>query len=1084
MSQAYPVTARLSAPRHLCIPSLLADYARRTPDALAILAPGRVPLTYGRLQQHMDDVLQMLHVLGLGRHARIAVVLPNAPEMAVAFLAVAAGATCVPLNPACGMSEFDLYFTGLHAQAVMVQAGMDSPARAMAHAHGLRIIELSPVLEAEAGIFTLAGEPSADVAYREYAQSADVALVLSTSGTTARPRFVPLTHTAVCTAAYDMGMALALVESDRLLNVMPLFHGHGLIATLLASLTAGASVVCTPGFDSSRFFAWMTEFRPTWYSAVPTIHQAILGRAALNREAIASCPLRLIRSSSAALPPQVLTELERVFQAPVIEAYGMTEVPSIACNPLPPRPRKTGSVGVATGPEVAIMDDRGILLPAEQTGEVVVRGVSVMQGYDNDPVATRHAFSHGWLRTGDQGFLDTEGYLFITGRFKEIINRGGEKIAPQEVDDVLMDHPAVAQAVTFAVPDARLREEIAAAVVLRQHATATERDLRQFVATRLADFKVPRRVLIVEELPQGPIGKLQRLGLVDKLGLVAPQQTEPTRQPDDTAPRTLVEEMLVGLWTQVLGLACVGIHDDFFQAGGDSLLVLQLLSRIRDALHVEVPLLTFFEAPTVTNLARYIEAAQQVAQGRPAPPIMPIPRDRPMPMSIAQEQLWRLDQTLPGTALFNVLYAMRLTGTLSVAALEQSCNEILRRHEALRTTFAVVEGQPVQVITPPPYLTLTVQDLQALPETERDGAAQRLARDEVQKPFDLTQGLLLRVRLLRLGEQEHILLLTMHHIISDAWSLGVFMRELAVLYTAFCAGNPSPLPELSIQYADFAYWQRQWRRSDAIAAQLAYWQEQLRAPLPVLALPTDRPRGTALSFRTALQTLVLPEELSAALKALSWQEGSTLFMTLLAAFKVLLYGYTSQEDLCLGTLVANRHRQEGEGLIGLFVNTVLLRTNLGGNPTFREVLRRVRQTTLAAYAHQDLPFEDLVQILEHEQHRQRRSLCQGMFILQNAMRQPAKLSDLTLSFIGADESVGELGLTVTAFDIVLTLWESPQGLAGSCIYKTTLFDATTINQLLEDYQRVLKRIIIQPEQPLSTFGSPSGERAAAREHSS
>jgi acyl-CoA synthetase (AMP-forming)/AMP-acid ligase II/aryl carrier-like protein len=1084
MSQAYPVTPRHNAPRHLCIPSLLADYAERTPDALAILAPERAPLTYGRLQQHMDDVLQMLHVLGLGRHDRIALVLPNGPEMAVAFLAVAAGATCVPLNPACGMSEFDLYFTGLHAQAVIVQAGMDSPARAMAHAHSLRIIELSPVLEAEAGIFTLTGEQPADVVHREYAQSADVALVLSTSGTTARPRFVPLTHTAVCTAAHDMGVALALVESDRLLNVMPLFHGHGLIATLLASLTAGASVVCPPGFDSSRFFAWMTEFHPTWYSAVPTIHQAILGRAALHRETIASYPLRLIRSSSAALPPQVLTELERVFHAPVIEAYGMTEVPSIACNPLPPRPRKTSSVGVATGPEVAIMDDRGNLLPAGESGEVVVRGVSVMQGYDNDPLATRNAFTHGWLRTGDQGFLDTEGYLFITGRFKEIINRGGEKIAPQEVDDVLMDHPAVAQAVTFAVPDARLREEIAAAVVLRQHAAATERDLRQFVATRLADFKVPRRVLIVEELPQGPIGKLQRLGLVDKLGLVAPKQAEPTRHPDDTAPRTLIEEMLVGLWTQVLDLACVGIHDDFFQVGGDSLLVLQLLSRIRDALHVEVPLLTFFEAPTVASLALHIETAQQAAQGMPAPPIVPIPRDGPVPMSIAQEQLWRLDQALPGTALFNVLYTMRLTGTLMVTALEQSCNEILRRHEALRTTFAVVEGQPVQVITPPPCLTLMVQDLRALPETERDGEAQRLAREEVQKPFDLTQGLLLRVRLLRLGEQEHVLLLTMHHIISDAWSLGVFMRELAVLYTAFSAGSPSPLPELSIQYADFAYWQRQWRRSEAIAAQLAYWQEQLHAPLPILALPTDRPRGTALSFRTALQTLVLPEELSAALKTLSWQEGSTLFMTLLAAFKVLLHGYTGQEELCIGTLVANRNRQEVEGLIGLFVNTVLVRTNLGGNPTFREVLRRVRKTTLAAYAHQDLPFEDLVQTLEHEHHLQRRSLCQGMFILQNAMRQPAKLSDLTLSFIGADESVGELGLTVTAFDIVLTLWESPQGLAGSCIYKTTLFDAATINQMLEDYQRVLKHIIVQPEQSLSTFGSPSGERVEAREHGS
>jgi Condensation domain len=315
------------------------------------------------------------------------------------------------------------------------------------------------------------------------------------------------------------------------------------------------------------------------------------------------------------------------------------------------------------------------------------------------------------------------------------------------------------------------------------------------------------------------------------------------------------------------------------------------------------------------------------------------------------------------------------------------------------------------------------------------------------------------------------LLIIMHHIISDGWSLGVLMRELAVLYHAFSTGSPSPLAELSIQYADFAHWQHQWRRSEAMASQLAYWQQQLRAPLPVLELPTDRPRGATLSFRTERQTLVLPEELSAAIKHLSRRQGNTLFMTLLAAFKVLLYSYTGQDDLCIGTLVANRQRQEVEGLIGLFVNTVLLRTDLSGNPTFREVLRRVRETTLAAYAHQELPFEDLVQTLERERHLQRRSLCQVMFVLQNAIWQPPQLSDLTLSLIGADESTGEPGLTATTCDIVLHVWDKPQGLAGACIYKTILFDAATINQMLEDFQRVLEAIVVQPEQPLSTFSA-------------
>jgi acyl-CoA synthetase (AMP-forming)/AMP-acid ligase II len=427
----------------------------------------------------MDDVLQMLRAMGLGRNDRIALVLPNSPEMAVAFLVLSASVTCMPLNPACGASEFDVSLSALHAKAVIVQAGIDSPARAVAQAHGLQSIELCPVVEAEAGLFRLTSETHADVVQEGFAQPSDVALVLSTSGTTARSRGVPLTHTAVCAAAHDMGAALALVDHDRLLNVMPLFHGHGLIATTLASLTAGASVVCPPGFDASRFFPWMAEFRPTWYSAVPTIHQAILGHAVEHREIIARCPLRFIRSSSAALPPQVLAELEQVFHAPVIEAYGMTEVPSIACNPLPPRRRKTGSVGVATGPQVAIMDEAGTLLPAGQTGEIVVNGVSVMLGYDNDPVATRKAFTHGWFRTGDQGFFDTEGYLFITGRFKEIINRGGEKIAPWEVDEILMDHPAVAQAITYAVPHPRLGEDIAAAVVLHQDATVTASHIRR-----------------------------------------------------------------------------------------------------------------------------------------------------------------------------------------------------------------------------------------------------------------------------------------------------------------------------------------------------------------------------------------------------------------------------------------------------------------------------------------------------------------------------------------------------------------------------------------------------------------------------
>jgi acyl-CoA synthetase (AMP-forming)/AMP-acid ligase II/acyl carrier protein len=572
---------------HGSLSQVLAEQAARIPDAPALLAPDRAPLTYSRLSRHIDDVVQTLHAMGLGRNDRIALVLPNGPEMAVASFAVAAGATCVPLNPAYSAHEFATYLAHLHPKMLIVQEGLDSPVRAVAQACGLHIIELVPMLDAEAGLFALIGVEQIQATHHELALPDDTALVLVTSGTTSRPKIVPLTHTNICTAAHDMGIALELVQHDRLLSIMPLFHSHGLISTVLTSLIAGASVVCPPSFSASTFFDCMAIFGPTWYSAVPTIHHLILQYATLHHETVTHASLRFIRSSSASLPPWMLTELERVFNAPVIEAYGTTEVSSITCNPLPPRQRKTGSVGIATGPEVAIMDEAGTLLPAGSIGEIVVRGASVIRGYD-DATADRDAFTHGWFRTGDQGLLDTDGYLFITGRLKEIINRGGEKIAPQEVDAVLLDHPAVAQAATFAVPHVRWGEDVATAVVLRQNTSATEQELRQFVATRLATFKVPSQVLIVEDIPKGPTGKLQRIGLAERLGLTALDEARPPLEGLFVAPRTSLEAFLVEVWQEVLGRDHVGVYDNFFDLGGDSLLSLQIIARVEKRLGLRI----------------------------------------------------------------------------------------------------------------------------------------------------------------------------------------------------------------------------------------------------------------------------------------------------------------------------------------------------------------------------------------------------------------------------------------------------------------------------------------------------------------
>jgi acyl-CoA synthetase (AMP-forming)/AMP-acid ligase II len=495
--------------------------AQGDPARIAIAAPGMAPLSRGGLLQQIDATVGVLRALGIKANDRVAIVLPNGPDMAVAFLAVASGATAAPLNPAYREEEFDFYLGDLEAKLLIVQAGIESPVRAVAQRRGVPILELTPAAGGPTGSFSLSQEqkPAATGA-PSFAGPDDVALVLHTSGTTSRPKQVPLTHRNLVASAGHIRTTLALGAQDRCVNIMPLFHIHGLIGALLSSLSAEASIFCTPGFNALKFFAWLDEAEATWYTAVPTMHQAILARAERNREVIERRKLRFIRSSSSSLPPPVMAELEATFGCPVLESYGMTEAShQMTSNPLPPRPRKAGTVGLAAGPEVAILDGEGNKLPQGEEGEVCIRGPNVTLGYFANPAANASGFIKGWFRTGDQGRFDAEGYLTITGRLKEMINRGGEKIAPREVDEALLAHPAVAQAMAFALPHDKLGEEVAAAVVLREGQTAEEKELREFVSRRLADFKVPKRVLLLTEIPKGATGKPQRIGMAQRLGL-------------------------------------------------------------------------------------------------------------------------------------------------------------------------------------------------------------------------------------------------------------------------------------------------------------------------------------------------------------------------------------------------------------------------------------------------------------------------------------------------------------------------------------------------------------------------------------
>lgn len=607
---AQPV-ARMSDPLETpatTVRALLAEVARCSPAAPALVGVDQPGLSFEGLLRQVDEMGRALAGAGLRPGDTVAVVLPNGVGLAVAFLGIAAHTACAPLNPAYTAAEFRFYLEDLGARALVTADGTSPAAVEAARELGIPVRWFQAVPEvAGEGRWELAGVtggtgPSWTTA------AEDVALVLHTSGTTSRPKLVPLTQANLVASARQIARSLDLTPADRSLNVMPLFHVHGLMAALLAPLASGGSVVCTPGFQAEAFGRWLEEFRPTWFTAVPTMHQALLTRWGSD-PALPAGSLRFVRSCSAALAPTVMATLEGLFRVPVVEAYGMTEAAhQMATNPLPPQVRKPGSVGRAAGPEVGILDEAGNLLPAGTTGEVAIRGANVTRGYVANPAANASAFTHGWFRTGDQGYLDADGYLFLTGRLKEIVNRGGEKVSPREVDEALLAHPGVAQAVAFGVPHPTLGEDLAAAVVTRDPAGPGEAELRRHLLERLPAFKVPSRIVLLRDIPKGPTGKVQRIGLAAKLGDALRVAFEP--------PAAGLESEVAALFAEMLGVGEVGRNTNFFAAGGDSIRASRVVARLVERHGIEATPALVFRHPTPAQLAPVIEAAvaEQVAR--------------------------------------------------------------------------------------------------------------------------------------------------------------------------------------------------------------------------------------------------------------------------------------------------------------------------------------------------------------------------------------------------------------------------------------------------------------------------------------
>lgn len=590
----------------LSLTALVLEQANLQADAPAILAPGRLPLSYAGLWQQMSELAETLHQFGVTRKTRVAVVLPNGPEMAVAFLGTAACAVCAPMNPAYHEAELRFYLQDIGVQVVIVGVGERGPVINVAKELGLSVVAIQPDVMLPAGRFRMATDSSSCTTPVQSPASQDIALILHTSGTTSRPKIVPLSHSNLVASARNIAQHLALSPDDCCLNVMPLFHIHGLLGALLASVAGGGSVVCTPGFDENEFFDWTAQFNPTWYTAVPTIHQSVVTNGALYRPKAPNHHFRFVRSSSSALPPKLFGQLRDLTGAPVIEAYGMTEAShQMASNSLPPGRSKPGSVGLARGVDIALMDDAGHFVERGSPGEIVVRGPGVSAGYENNPQANAQSFVNGWFRTGDKGWFDEDGYLFISGRLKEIVNRGGEKISPREIDEALLEHADVSQAIAFAVPHPTLGEDLAAAVVLRRGAQVGEQDLRSFLFDRIAGFKVPSSIIFIDAIPKGATGKVQRTSLYDKIG----------HQIDKTfvAPRTELESSIERIFHEVLGCDVLSVHDNFFALGGDSLMGTQVVARVNALYELELAVPVLFKYPSISLLALEIESVKMTS---------------------------------------------------------------------------------------------------------------------------------------------------------------------------------------------------------------------------------------------------------------------------------------------------------------------------------------------------------------------------------------------------------------------------------------------------------------------------------------
>ena len=1044
--------------RELCVHQLFEAQVQRTPDAVALIS-GEEKLSYATLNARANCLARVLKDSGVGPEVVVGVLLDRSTEMVVSLLAILkAGGAYVPLDPSYPRERLEFMLADSQAAVLLTN---DKAAEGL-DAGATRVICLDGTWGA-----IIAGQSAENLP--NVAAANNLAYVIYTSGSTGRPKGAMITHQGLVnylswavkhyevakksgapvhsSISFDLTVTSLFTPllSGRCAELLSEEQGvEGLAASLLKRAEEFSLIKITPAH-----LMMLNHLLPP-DKAEARVHTLVIGGEALRLD--------------------ILESWRRAGKR-LINEYGPTEAvvgcivyevsDEIVGGPSAPEMVLIGRP--IANAEVYILDERLQPVATGTPGEIYLGGDGVARGYLNRPDVTAEKFvphpfatssSKRLYRTGDLARYLPNGEIEYLGRADYQVKLRGYRIELGEIESCLREHEKVSEAVLTVHEDASGSGHLIAYVVSADKARAPENELRRHLTERLPDYMVPARLVFLEELPLTPNGK------VDRRALPPPEQVQAHRE-KGSEHHSLLEEMLADVWAHVLGVDEVGVHDNFFELGGHSLLAMRLISRLREVFEVEPTIDDIFETDTLSDLAKRLSELIAEQQTGKSLPLQRVERDGEIPLSFAQQRLWFLDQLTPGSFAYNVPAAFRVHGPLNISALEQSLNEMLRRHESLRTTFADSGGKPRQVIAAEATIGLPVIDLSYLDADEQQQEAMRLAAEEARKPFDLARGPLLRVSLLRLSADDHVVLCTMHHIISDGWSMGVLINEVAVLYEAFREERESPLPELPVQYADYALWQRSWLSDEMLETQLAFWRNQMEDAPPVLNLPTDYHRPAMVSHRGATLPITLSAELGTTLKSLSRGEGMTSFMTILAAFAALLSRYSGQHDLVIGVPVAGRNRVEIEKLIGFFINTLPLRIDLEGDPSFRTLLRRVRQTMLGAYAHQDIPFEKLVEALHPARDRSRSPLFQVSFAWNNFELEALSVGELEMSPL---EAVWQ----TAKFDLTLSLAESSSGtITGDIEYATELFKAETIQRLGAHFQHLLELVAVNPEKRLS-----------------